>query len=123
MNGVESATSNHFDCVLPFVAGGGGGGTPPPTSSNPSTALNLNGLGNGTGGWWNLGVGLSSGHVDIDPVALKSYVNSPYYTMSADGTGATKLTTLDRDPGGLIWARDGSGVYFTVAETGTTARR
>jgi len=86
VGGVESAASNRITATLPFVAGGGGGGTPPPTSSNPSTALNLNGLGNGQGGWWNLGVGLSSGHVDIDPTALKSYVNSPYYTMSADGT-------------------------------------
>jgi len=84
VNGIESATSNHIQATLPFVAGGGGGGGG--GASNPSTALNLNGLGNGQGGWWNLGVGLSSGHVDIDPTALKSYVNSPYYTMSADGT-------------------------------------
>lgn len=87
VNGVESAASNHFDCVLPFVAGGGGGGGG--GSSNPSTALNLNGLGNATGGWWNLGIGLSAGHIDIDPNALKTYVNSPYYTMSPDGTAVS----------------------------------
>jgi hypothetical protein len=84
VNGIESAASNHFQATLPFVAGGGGGGGG--TASNPSTALNINGLGNAQGGWWNLGVGLSSGHTDIDPAALKDYVNSPYYTMNATGT-------------------------------------
>jgi poly(beta-D-mannuronate) lyase len=84
VGGVESATSNRIQATLPYVAPGGGGGTP---SSNPSTFLNINGLGTGTGGWWNLGVGLSSGHIDIDPTALKTYVNSPYYTMNATSTG------------------------------------
>jgi len=89
VNGVESASSNRIQATLPFVEGGTtpppGGGTP--TGSNPSTFLNINGLGNGTGGWWNLGVGLSSGHVDIQPDPLKTYVNSPYYTMNSTGTG------------------------------------
>jgi hypothetical protein len=85
VNGIESAASNHVQATLPFVAGGGGGGGGG-TASNPSTALNINGLGNAQGGWWNLGVGLSSGHTDIDPTALKTYVNSPYYTMSPDAT-------------------------------------
>lgn len=80
-NGVESAASNHITATLPFT---GSGGTPP--ASNPSTFLNINGLGNGTGGWWNLGEGLSAGHVDRDPATLKTWVNSPYYTMNADGT-------------------------------------
>jgi hypothetical protein len=85
VGGIESASSNRIQALLPFVDTGGGGGTP--TGSNPSTFLNINGLGNGTGGWWNLGVGLSSGHTDIDPTTLKSYVNSPYYTMNSGGTG------------------------------------
>lgn len=83
VNGVESAASNRITATLPYSEPGGGGGTP---SSNPSTFLNINGLGNGTGGWWNLGLGLSSGHTDIAPDPLKAYVNSPYYTMNADGT-------------------------------------
>jgi hypothetical protein len=91
VNGVESASSNRIQATLPFVAGGG---TPPDpgtggTGSNPSTFLNINGLGNGTGGWWNLGVGLSSGHTDIAPDALKTYVNSPYYTMNSTGAAVS----------------------------------
>jgi len=85
VNGVESASSNRIQATLPYTAPGGGGGETP--SSNPSTFLNINGLGNGTGGWWNLGVGLSSGHTDIQPDPLKTYVNSPYYTMNSAGTG------------------------------------
>lgn len=79
VNGVESAASNRVQATLPYTAPGGGGGG----SSNPSTFLNINGLGNGTGGWWNLGVGKPSGHVDVDPNALKTYVESPYYTMNS----------------------------------------
>jgi hypothetical protein len=86
VGGVESATSNRIQATLPYVPGGG---TPPPTgSSDPSTFLNINGKGNGTGGWWNLGIGFSSGHTDITPTQLQNgYVNSPYYTMNATTTG------------------------------------
>jgi len=86
VSGVESASSNRIQATLPYTAPGGGGGGGG-TGSNPSTFLNINGLGNGTGGWWNLGLGLSSGHIDIDPNALKTYVNSPYYTMNGTSTG------------------------------------
>lgn len=82
VNGIESAASNHATAVLPF---GGGGGS---TSSDPSTFLNINGEGTGTGGWWNLGIGFPAGHTDITPTQLQNgYVNSPYYVMNATGTG------------------------------------
>jgi len=85
VSGVESATSNHVTAVLPFGGGGGGG------SSDPSTFLNINGLGNGTGGWWNLGIGFSTGHTDITPTQLQTgYINSPYYTMNA-GLSAAQM--------------------------------
>jgi Alginate lyase len=78
--GVESAASNRAQATLPF--GGGGGGS----SSDPSTFLNINGLGNATGGWFNLGVGFESGHVDITPTQLQGgYINSPYYCMNSAG--------------------------------------
>jgi hypothetical protein len=97
VDGVESATSNRIQAVLPFVEGGTtpppGGGTP--TGSNPSTFLNINGLGNGTGGWFNLGIGLSGGHTDIQPDPLKTYVNSPYYTMNSTGTGVQFQVFMD----------------------------
>jgi len=89
VGGVESATSNHVTALLPFgsTGGTGGGGTGGTGSSEPTTFLNINGKGTGTGGWWNLGVGLSSGHVDISPTELQSgYVNSPYYCMNSDGS-------------------------------------
>lgn len=54
------------------------------------------------------------------PTTPSSYQAAELYVMNADGTGAQKVTSLDRDPGGLLWARDGSGVYFNVAEHGTS---
>ena len=54
------------------------------------------------------------------PSTKASYQASEIYVMNADGSAPQKITTLDRDPGGIEWSRDGSGVYFTVAETGTS---
>jgi hypothetical protein len=82
VSGVASAASNHVTPTLPFT---GGGGTT--TGTDPSTFLNINGLGNGTGGWWNEGIGFDTGHVDITPTQLQGgYVNSPYYCMNSTGT-------------------------------------
>jgi hypothetical protein len=83
LNGVESAASNHVTATLPF----GGGGSTGSTGADPSTFLNINGLGTGTGGIWNEGIGKLGGHVDIDPTTLKTYIESPYYTLNATGTG------------------------------------
>jgi dipeptidyl aminopeptidase/acylaminoacyl peptidase len=52
------------------------------------------------------------------PASKASYLASELYTMNTDGSAPQRLTTLDRDPGNVIWARDGSGVFFTVAELG-----
>jgi dipeptidyl aminopeptidase/acylaminoacyl peptidase len=49
-----------------------------------------------------------------------SYHADEIYLMNADGSGAQKLTSLDRDPGNVMWARDGSGVYFNVSQHGTS---
>jgi dipeptidyl aminopeptidase/acylaminoacyl peptidase len=49
-----------------------------------------------------------------------SYHADEVHVMNVDGTSPVKLTSLDRDPGNLLWARDGSGVFFTVAERGTS---
>jgi len=89
VGGVETATSNHAQALLPFgsTGGTGGGGTGGTGSTDPTTFLNMNGKGTGTGGWFNLGIGLSSGHVDIAPTELQGgYVNSPYYCMSSTGS-------------------------------------
>lgn len=53
------------------------------------------------------------------PSTTASYQASEIYVANADGSAPQKVTSLDRDPGGIQWARDGSGVFFTVAETGT----
>ncbi len=50
-----------------------------------------------------------------------SYHTSELYVMNTDGSGAKKVSgDLDRDVGDLTWATDGSGIYFTVADSGTS---
>ena len=50
-----------------------------------------------------------------------SYHTSELYVMNIDGSSARKLSgNLDRDAGDITWAPDGSGVYFTVPDTGTS---
>ena len=50
-----------------------------------------------------------------------SYHASELHVMNIDGSGARKWSgDLDRDAGEITWAPDGSGVYFTVADTGTS---
>jgi len=42
------------------------------------------------------------------------------YVMNADGSNPRSLTPqLDRSPSGLIWAADGSGIYFGVENEGS----
>lgn len=42
------------------------------------------------------------------------------YLMNADGSNKRALAAdFDRSPAGLIWAEDGSGVYFTAEDKGT----
>jgi dipeptidyl aminopeptidase/acylaminoacyl peptidase len=51
----------------------------------------------------------------------KSYKTSELYFASIDGSGQRLASgDLDRDVNGIIWAPDGSGVYFTVADKGTS---
>jgi hypothetical protein len=83
VNGVETASSNHVTATLPYTGSGSGG----PTGTDPSTFLNINGKGTGTGGWWNLGIGYAAGHTDITPTQLQNgFIDSPYYTMNGTGT-------------------------------------
>ncbi len=49
-----------------------------------------------------------------------TYNVSHLYVMNADGTNKRTLTAdFDRTPSGLIWAEDGSGIYFTTEDKGT----
>ncbi|MEX2178325.1 MAG: S9 family peptidase, partial [Gemmatimonadaceae bacterium] len=46
--------------------------------------------------------------------------DSRLYVINADGTNPRVLTaSLDRSPANLTWARDGSGVYFSIIDKGT----
>src|SRR5712692_9489900 len=49
-----------------------------------------------------------------------TYIDAKLYVMSIDGSSPRVLTpNLDRTPTRLIWARDGSGVYFSTEDKGT----
>jgi dipeptidyl aminopeptidase/acylaminoacyl peptidase len=49
-----------------------------------------------------------------------TWVDSRMYVMNIDGSGSRLLTeSLDRSPSNLLWAHDGSGVYFTVQDKGS----
>src|SRR5206468_3258092 len=49
-----------------------------------------------------------------------SYRADEVWTVGIDGSGMRALTTYDRDPGGVRWSPDGSGVFFALAEQGTS---
>ena len=49
-----------------------------------------------------------------------SYRANEVWTIGIDGKGMRALTTYDRDPGNLEWAPDGSGVFFTLGDRGTS---
>jgi len=49
-----------------------------------------------------------------------TYTVAKLAVMNIDGSGKRTLTDgFDRAPGGLFWATDGSGVYFTTEDRGT----
>lgn len=48
-----------------------------------------------------------------------TWIDSKLYLMNADGSGSRMLLDMDRSPGNLRWAADGSGIYFTVQSEGS----
>ncbi len=49
-----------------------------------------------------------------------TYTVSSLYVMSADGAGKRRIAEgFDRAPSQLVWANDGSGIYFTSEDRGT----
>ncbi|MCU0622871.1 MAG: S9 family peptidase, partial [Gemmatimonadaceae bacterium] len=55
------------------------------------------------------------------PATKASYQASHVWSMNLDGTGARKISgSLDDDATGMEWAPDGSGLYLTVAQRGTS---
>jgi dipeptidyl aminopeptidase/acylaminoacyl peptidase len=50
-----------------------------------------------------------------------SYHASELFVMNADGSAAQKVCgELDRDAGDVTWSPDGSGIYYTAADHGTS---
>ncbi|MBI3404670.1 MAG: S9 family peptidase, partial [Acidobacteria bacterium] len=50
-----------------------------------------------------------------------TYVDNKLYVMRIDGTNPHLMTTkFERSPANLQWATDGSGVYFTAEDRGTS---
>ena len=50
-----------------------------------------------------------------------SYHAADVMVIGIDGAGMRKISgDLDRDPGGMRWAPDGSGVYFAAGDRGTS---
>jgi dipeptidyl aminopeptidase/acylaminoacyl peptidase len=49
-----------------------------------------------------------------------SYRADEVWTVGIDGSGMRSLTTYDRDPATLRWSPDGSGLFFALAEQGTS---
>jgi len=49
-----------------------------------------------------------------------SYHADEIWTIGIDGSGMRALTTYDRDPGAMRWSPDGSGLFFALAEQGTS---
>jgi len=55
------------------------------------------------------------------PAGVHSYHTDDLYTMAADGSGMTlRSAGFDRDPGGVVWAPDGKGLYFVAQDRGTS---
>ncbi|HEY3177116.1 MAG TPA: S9 family peptidase [Candidatus Polarisedimenticolia bacterium] len=51
----------------------------------------------------------------------QTYKTEEIYVIGRDGTGARRISgDLDRDPENLHWAPDGSGLYFTVDDRGSS---
>jgi len=49
-----------------------------------------------------------------------SWIDSKLYVMNADGSNSREISgSLDRSPQGIMWAPDGSGVYFNVENEGS----
>jgi len=55
------------------------------------------------------------------PATKASYQASEVYVLPLDGGTMRQLSAgRDRDPGNLVWASDGSGVYFSSEDHGTS---
>ena len=48
-----------------------------------------------------------------------TWTDSKLYLMNSDGSGSKLLLDLDRSPQNLTWAKDGSGIYFSVSQEGS----
>lgn len=75
--------------------GGTTGGTTPATGKTMSYPIEMFGLNKTGGSNANLGVGLPSGHIDISPGSLPTYVKADYFFLTPDKTGSTFKSHMD----------------------------
>lgn len=60
-------------------------------------------------------------YVGYETAARPSYHASELYVMNADGSNPRKISgDFDRDVGNVMWSADGSTLYFTSADRGTS---
>jgi hypothetical protein len=79
VDGIESAQSNHGICSLPYGSTPGEPGDP---GGSPAEVLNFG----SSGGYWNLGIGYPSGHVDKSYSSLTGgFSEAPYVYVTEDG--------------------------------------
>jgi len=48
-----------------------------------------------------------------------TWIDSRLYVMNIDGSGSRLWVDIDRSPQGLMWAPDGSGIYFDIQDQGS----
>jgi hypothetical protein len=95
VGGIESAASNHVFPTLPYgstTGSGGSGSSGGGFTGSPAQFLNIG----GAGGYWNLGIGYPTGHVDISYAELHNgFTDSPYFVMNVSGTAVVFWTPMN----------------------------
>jgi dipeptidyl aminopeptidase/acylaminoacyl peptidase len=63
--------------------------------------------------------GKTIAYMHADSVDHSAWAETKLWMMNADGSNARAVSNVDRPISGVIWAKDGSGVYFSVESEGT----
>jgi hypothetical protein len=95
VGGVETAASNHVFPTLPYGSGTGSPGSGSSGGGFTGSPAAFLGFGT-TGGYWNLGIGYPTGHVDISYAELVGgFTDSPYFVMNSSGSAVVFWTPMN----------------------------